>query len=221
VAAKSTTPVNPCRRGRRVSTTTRRCPTTPTRFTDPALITDGRAIILRMGKALRGARRRPLATTLRRRLEHPFSPGCAPATAKGGDLLWLSTAHAGRGWASRTNAASFDQLGEALASPAEQSPSCPSPASLRGAGRAFDLLSLISLVDRDLAVVYRPLLPCRSINYSKRAAWPSSTSSDEGVRHDELERAALTRHAVCCWSKTTRRAGRWKPTGCAVLLSWG
>jgi len=84
---------------------------------DPILITNGGAIVLRMGKELRRGEEEALERTvaglgvpIRSRLQ-------GAATAEGGDLLWLdeSTLAAGRGF--RTNAEGVSQLREELAPP--------------------------------------------------------------------------------------------------------
>jgi len=75
---------------------------------DPILITNGGAIVLRMGKELRRGEEEALArilSTLGVPIRSRLHGG---ATAEGGDLLWLdeSTLAAGRGF--RTNAAGID-----------------------------------------------------------------------------------------------------------------
>jgi N-dimethylarginine dimethylaminohydrolase len=122
---------------------------------DPALITDRGAVILRMGKELRRGEEAALA----RRLEEIGVPVLAglggDALAEGGDLLWLDerTLAAGQGF--RTNAEGLRQLREILdieVLPVELP-------YFTGPEACLHLLSLISIVDRDLAVVYPSLMP--------------------------------------------------------------
>ena len=82
---------------------------------DPALLTEGGAIILRMGKALRRGEEAALALSLRRLGVPILYELHGAATAEGGDLLWLDERTLAVGLGFRTNAAGFDQLGEALA----------------------------------------------------------------------------------------------------------
>ena len=125
---------------------------------DPALITDGGAIILRMGKGLRVGEEEALATTFGRLGVPILARLRAPATAESGDLLWLDERTLAVGLGFRTNAAGFDQLGEALAGLGVTLVPVHLP-YFEGPDACLHLMSLISLVDRDLAVVYRPLLP--------------------------------------------------------------
>ncbi|HEY0511437.1 MAG TPA: arginine deiminase family protein [Thermoanaerobaculia bacterium] len=125
---------------------------------DPVLITDRGAVLLRMGKALR----RGEEEVLGRRLQEVGLPILGTlqgeATAEGGDLLWLDrrTLAAGQGF--RTNAEGLRQLREILAPLGVEVVAVELP-YFGGPEACLHLLSLISLVDHDLAVVYPPLLP--------------------------------------------------------------
>lgn len=81
----------------------------------------------------------------------------APALLEGGDLVWLDdeTLLAGRGW--RTNQAGIDAL-RALLGPKVTVHGFDLP-HYRGAGDVFHLMSVLSPVGHDLAVVYPPLMP--------------------------------------------------------------
>jgi N-dimethylarginine dimethylaminohydrolase len=124
---------------------------------DPALVTDRGAVILRMGKALRRGEEAALA----RRFEALGIPILATldgtATAEGGDLLWLDHRTLAVGQGFRTNAEGARQLREALAPLGVQVVPVELP-YWTGPEACLHLLSLISLVDHDLAVVYPPLL---------------------------------------------------------------
>jgi N-dimethylarginine dimethylaminohydrolase len=125
---------------------------------DPALVTDAGAVMLSMGKELR----RGEETAMARRFEELGIPVVAALTgdarAEGGDLLWLDhdTLYAGVGF--RTNAEGVGQLHEALAPLGIVVRGIDLPC-FAGPEACLHLLSLISLVDDDLAVVYEPLLP--------------------------------------------------------------
>jgi N-dimethylarginine dimethylaminohydrolase len=81
----------------------------------------------------------------------------SPGRLEGGDLLWLDdeTLAVGRGY--RTNAEGIRQL-QALVGHGVEVVEVPLP-HWRGADDVMHLMSLISPVDKDLAVVYSPLLP--------------------------------------------------------------
>ncbi len=125
---------------------------------DPVLMTDRGAVILRMGKALRTGEEEAMATTLRRLGVPILTQLQGPALAEGGDLLWLDEHTLAVGLGFRTNAAGFDQLDKALAGSGVSLVPVHLP-YFDGPDACLHLMSLISLIDRDLAVVYRPLLP--------------------------------------------------------------
>ena len=123
---------------------------------DPVIVTDRGAVILRMCKELR----RGEEAALGRRLQEIGVPILGElqgdALAEGGDLLWLDpqTLAAGQGF--RTNAEGLRQLREILLGVEVLPVELP---YFTGPEACLHLLSLISLVDRDLAVVYPPLVP--------------------------------------------------------------
>lgn len=123
---------------------------------DPALVTDRGAVILRMGKELRRGEEAAMA----RRFQEIGVPILgqleAPATAEGGDLLWLDSNTLAVGQGFRTNAEGLRQLREILTGIDVLPVDLP---YFTGPEACLHLLSLISIVDRDLAVVYPPLMP--------------------------------------------------------------
>ena len=127
---------------------------------DPALVGDRGAILLRPGKEGRRVEVDAMAADLveagvpiAARLE-------APATAEGGDTIWLDgrTLLVGRGY--RTNDAGIAALRAALPDVEVVAFDLP---HLRGAGEVLHLLSLLSPLDVDLAVAYLPLMPVRLV----------------------------------------------------------
>jgi dimethylargininase len=125
---------------------------------DPSLVGREGAVLLRPGKE--GRRREPDVTVaafeaagvpVAYRLE-------APACVEGGDTLWLdeTTLLAGHGY--RTNAAGIAALHDAF--PGTDVIAFDLP-HWNGAGEVLHLMSTISPLDRDLAVVYPRLMPVR------------------------------------------------------------
>jgi N-dimethylarginine dimethylaminohydrolase len=80
------------------------------------------------------------------------------ALAEGGDLLWLDDHTLAAGLGFRTNAEGIRQLGEALERLAVKIVPVQLP-YFQGPEACLHLMSLLSLVDERLAVVYLPLLP--------------------------------------------------------------
>lgn len=125
---------------------------------DPAIVTDAGAIVLKMGKTLRKGEEEAMARCFQKLGIPMLYTLHDDATAEGGDLLWLdhTTLAAGQGF--RTNRAGLWQLQEALAGLGVEVIPVPLPC-FGGAEACLHLMSLISVVDHDLAVVYLPLLP--------------------------------------------------------------
>jgi N-dimethylarginine dimethylaminohydrolase len=127
---------------------------------DPSLITDRGAILLHPGKP--GRRGEPAA--LGQALEAAGIPIAArlepPATAEGGDLLWLdgTTLVAGLGY--RTNEAGVAALRAELPGTDVLAFDLP---HLHGAGEVLHLLSLLSPLAPDLVVAHLPLMPVRLV----------------------------------------------------------
>jgi dimethylargininase len=125
---------------------------------DPAIITDEGAIILRMGKPLRKGEEAPM----KRRLEGLHIPihytVSGDATVEGGDLLWLNETSLAVGQGFRTNAEGLQQIREAMRPLGVDVTPVELP-YFGGPEACLHLMSLISFVKNDLAVVYSPLLP--------------------------------------------------------------
>ena len=124
---------------------------------DPALITDRGAIILSMAKALRRGEEAVMARRLQALGVPVHYTLHGQARAEGGDLLWLDPQTLAVGLGFRTNIAGLRQLeaacaGQGIAIIPVELPYHTGPEA------CLHLLSLISLVDHQLAVVYPPLL---------------------------------------------------------------
>lgn len=124
---------------------------------DPVLITDCGAILMRMGKPLRRGEEEAIGRCLEAAGVPIHYRLHGQALGEAGDCLWLdpSTLAVGQGY--RTNAAGLAQLREALGSAIEIVPvELP---YFTGPDACLHLMSLVSLVDTDLAVVYSSLMP--------------------------------------------------------------
>ncbi len=125
---------------------------------DPALVTEQGVVILKMGKELRRGEEAVIA----RRFEELGVPILyelhGEARAEGGDLLWIDQDTLAVGQGFRTNSEGLGQLREALEPLGVGILPVPLP-YFGGPEACLHLMSLISIVDHDLAVVYPPLLP--------------------------------------------------------------
>jgi len=125
---------------------------------DPALVTDAGAIVLRMGKLLRRGEEEAMAAALDELGVPILARLREPALAEGGDLLWLDRSTLAAGLGFRTNAEGLRQLAAILAPLDVTVVPVPLPHG-GGPDACLHLMSLISVLDRDLAVVHLPLLP--------------------------------------------------------------
>ena len=127
---------------------------------DPAAVTAWGAVLLRPGKELRRVEVDAIERDLRKAGVEVIARLEAPATAEGGDMLWLGedTLVVGRGY--RTNDAGIEALRRVL--PKAQVVAVDLP-HWHGRDEVMHLLSLISPVDDDLALAYPPLLPVRLV----------------------------------------------------------
>jgi dimethylargininase len=125
---------------------------------DPVIVSDDGALLLRPGKERRRGEPAAIAEDLRA-LGVPIAFEMEePATAEGGDTMWLDerTLLVGRSY--RTNDAGIRALREAL--PGVEVLAFDLP-RLRGPDACLHLLSLLSPLDDDLVVAYPPLMPIR------------------------------------------------------------
>jgi N-dimethylarginine dimethylaminohydrolase len=125
---------------------------------DSAIVTDSGAIILRMGKALRRGEEEAMAACLEGEGVPILARLDGQSLAEGGDLMWIDHETLAVGIGFRTNVAGLVQLSEALEPLGASVTPVPLPWG-EGPDACLHLMSLISMVDHDLAVVYLPLLP--------------------------------------------------------------
>ena len=125
---------------------------------DPAIITNEGAIIFQMGKKLRKGEEKPME----RRLNELGIPTHfrihGNATVEGGDTLWLDEDTMVLGQGFRTNKEGLCQMKEALNSINVKVLPVDLP-YFYGPESCLHLMSLISFVSHDLAVIYSSLFP--------------------------------------------------------------
>ena len=125
---------------------------------DPSFVTAEGAVLLRPGKRLREPESE-LHGRFYERIAVPVLGAIeAPGTVEGGDCFWVdeSTLAVGRGF--RTNQAGIDQL-RAILAPQGVTLAVFDLPVWEGEAACLHLLSLVSPLDRDLALIYRRLLP--------------------------------------------------------------
>ncbi len=125
---------------------------------DPSLVTGKGAILLNMGKPLRQGERMAHAAYYDSAGVPVLGEVTAPGTAEAGDCLWLdeTTLAVGRGF--RTNQAGIEQLSDLL-EPLGVTVLAYDLPVYKGAHACLHLMSIISLLADDLALIYEPLMP--------------------------------------------------------------
>jgi N-dimethylarginine dimethylaminohydrolase len=127
---------------------------------DPSLVTSGGAVILRMGKRLRD-REPELHREFYLRQGIPILGVIQePGTVEAGDCLWLDENTLAVGLGFRTNEAGLSQL-QSILSPLGVSVLRFDLPVAGGPGACLHLMSLISLLDSNLALAHVPQLPVR------------------------------------------------------------
>jgi dimethylargininase len=127
---------------------------------DPALVANDGAVLLRPGKDGRRGEPAQLEADLAAAGVPVAARLEAPALAEGGDTVWLDERTLLVGLGYRTNDAGVEALEAALPDVDVLAFDLP---HLHGPGEVLHLMSLLSPLDRDLAVAYPPLMPVRLV----------------------------------------------------------
>ncbi|MFT5194825.1 MAG: dimethylargininase [Cellvibrionaceae bacterium] len=123
---------------------------------DPVIVGNDGAILLSMGKPLRVGEEEAIGKTLEKAGVPIHYRLTGDARAEGGDLLWVDEETLAVGLGFRTNAEGLRQLQEALPNVNVVPVHLP---YFTGPEACLHLMSFISIVDHDKAVVYEELMP--------------------------------------------------------------
>ncbi len=187
---------------------------------DPVWVTDEGVIVLSLGKELRRGEEEPLAASLEKIGVPMLGRLTGNARVDGGDLLWLDskTLFAGQGF--RTNREGAEQL-KALLAPLGVEVLTADLPFFQGPEACLHLLSMISMLDHDLAVVYPPLFP---VPLWKRL-------QEQGIRTVEVPDTEFMSMAPNVLATAPRRCimiegnpitqGRLEEAGCSVRVYKG
>lgn len=125
---------------------------------DASIATDHGMIICNMGKPARQGEPLAARKVYQEKDIKILGEIKSPGTAEGGDVAWLDTKTLAVGRTYRTNAEGIRQLRELLAPMGVSVMEVQLP-HYKGPNDVFHLMSIFSPVDKDLAVVYSPLMP--------------------------------------------------------------
>lgn len=130
---------------------------------DASIVCDRGAILCRMGKPARMAEPQVLGREYQRLGIPVLGQIQGEGRLEGGDFVWLGPRLAAVGEGYRTNPEGIDQLRALLGDCVDELIVVPLP-HYRGPTDVFHLMSIISPLDEDLALVYSPLMPVRFRN---------------------------------------------------------
>lgn len=125
---------------------------------DASIATDYGVIICNMGKAGRVAEPRAEKEAFEMYQMKILGEITSPGTVEGGDVAWLDEKTLAVGLTYRTNEEGIGQLKKLLSPYGIQVLVVPLP-HYKGPSDVFHLMSILSPVDHNLAVVYSPLMP--------------------------------------------------------------
>jgi N-dimethylarginine dimethylaminohydrolase len=125
---------------------------------DAAVVCDRGVILCSMGKPQRLGEPAAQEVTYRGLGLPIIGSVQPPGLLEGGDVVWLDERTVAVAHGYRTNDHGIGQLRTMLAESIDELVVVPLP-HWRGAADVFHLMSIISPIDRDLAVVYSPLMP--------------------------------------------------------------
>ena len=125
---------------------------------DPVIVTNKGAILCNMGKAARQSEPRAVGAYLSEIGVPVLGAISGDGKLEGGDVVWIDERTLAVGQGYRTNAEGIRQLKELTKDFVQELLIVPLP-HWQGPNDVLHLMSLISPIDHDLAVVYSPLLP--------------------------------------------------------------
>jgi len=161
---------------------------------DPSFVVPGGAIILRPGKPLRSGEADLHAEFYRSRSIPILGTIEAPGTVEGGDCFWLDSKTLAVGRTFRTNQSGIDQLFNILKPQGIEIAVYDLPYHL-GPEACLHLMSVVSSLDDDLALVHAPLLPIAlhqrmiEMGYTLLAAPPDEFDASLGLNLNVLATA--------------------------------
>lgn len=125
---------------------------------DASISTDFGLILCNMGKDGRKYEPSAAIEVYKNQKEKILGIIKAPGTVEGGDVAWIDNTTLAIGRTYRTNDAGIKQM-KALLEPNGVTVLCVDLPHYKGSADVFHLMSILSPVDKDLAVVYSPLMP--------------------------------------------------------------
>jgi dimethylargininase len=187
---------------------------------DPMITVDDGVILTRMGKPLREAEVDLADRTLGELGVPVVGRITAPGKVEGGDTCWIDerTLAVGRGY--RTNSEGILQLHDLLAPRGVSVIGYDLP-HWHGPSECLHLLSLISMLDHDLAVVYLPLLPTAMVELLEQRNIQLVPIPDEEFASQGCNVLALGPRRCVILKENVVTVERLRAAGCEVITYSG
>jgi N-dimethylarginine dimethylaminohydrolase len=183
---------------------------------DASLATDAGMIICSMGKPGRvnepEAEKRAFETSGVKILGKIHAPG----TFEGGDAAWIDHKTLAVGHTYRTNESGIRQLAALLEPLGVEVITVPLP-HYKGPSDVFHLMSIFSPVDRDMAVVYSPLMPIAFRNDLKTRGFKFVEVPDDEFESMGCNVLAVAPREVIMVSGNPKTKSLLKKAGCKVF----
>lgn len=182
---------------------------------DPVFVTPFGSIILQVGKELRRGEEEPLG----RKLESVGVPILGKLTgearAEGGDMFWLNETTLAIGLGFRTNAEGVRQI-KAMLEPKGITVITTELPYGDGPAACLHLMSLLSLVDKDLAVVYPKYIATPFWQELEKRNFKFITVSDKEFLTQATNVLTLSPKVVIMPENNPETKGRLEQAGCRV-----
>jgi dimethylargininase len=182
---------------------------------DPVFVTPFGSIVLQVGKELRRGEEEPLG----RKLEEVGVPILGrligDARAEGGDMFWLDETTLAVGLGFRTNAEGVRQIKEMLGPRGITVITTELPYG-DGPAACLHLMSLISLVDTDLAVVYPKFIATPFWQELEKRNFKFITVSDQEFLTQATNVLTLSPKVVIMPEKNPETKAKLESVGCTV-----
>ena len=183
---------------------------------DASIATDHGMILCRMGKAARKGEPESQKEDFEKNGIPILGSIETPGTLEGGDVAWLDEKTLAVGHTYRTNEDGIKQLKEFLEPRGIEILVAELP-NYKGANDVFHLMSILSPVDKDLAVVYSPLMPIKFRNELLNRGFELIEVPDEEFDSMGCNVLALAPRKCLMVSGNPITKDRLKSAGCAVF----
>jgi dimethylargininase len=182
---------------------------------DPVFVTPYGSIVLQVGKDLRRGEEEPLAKKLESVGVPILGRLTGDARAEGGDMFWLDETTLAIGLGFRTNAEGVAQIKGMLEPLGSKVITTELPYG-DGPAACFHLMSLISLVDTDLAVVYPKFMATPFWQELEKRNFKFITVSDQEFLTQATNVLTLSPKVVIMSEKNPETKGNLEQAGCTV-----